>query len=114
MRIHLREMSVFLPGLVAVTLAGSAGCSSTAEGDPEVDTEASWTVAASPAAFPPRMGHLGMVFKDRMWIMAGEGTDGDDRNDVWSSADGKTWTMATAAAAWSPRSLAGGAVFNDK
>ena len=36
------------------------------------------------------------------------------KNDVWSSADGKTWTQVTAKAAWSPRAYHQAAVLGNK
>jgi hypothetical protein len=42
---------------------------------------------------------------------------GDDtslKNDVWSSADGKTWKQETAKAAWSPRAYHQAVTLNDK
>ena len=39
---------------------------------------------------------------------------GIDRNDVWSSTDGKEWKLEFAAAPWSKRSTFYSAVFNDR
>jgi hypothetical protein len=42
---------------------------------------------------------------------------GDDKslkNDVWSSADGKTWKLETANAGWSPRAYQQAVVLNDR
>jgi hypothetical protein len=81
---------------------------------PDAAGTPAWSAVAVTAAFPPRMSHLGLAFHGRIWIMGGEGQDGAERNDVWSSADGRSWTMATAAADWSVRGLAAGVVFQDK
>jgi hypothetical protein len=104
--------------LVAGAIAGTSAlaCSSSSlQMNP--DGGPAWSAVTSQAAFPPRMAHVALSFQDRIWIMGGEGTDGAERNDVWSSADGVTWTMATTPtnlATWSPRGLAAGVVFQDK
>jgi hypothetical protein len=105
--------------LVAVVMVGASvtACSNSmgqANADSGGGGPPAWSAAGVPGAFPPRMSHVGLAFQDRIWIMGGEGADGTERNDVWSSADGVTWTMATNAAAWSARGLGAGVVFQNK
>ena len=45
--------------------------------------------------------HTSVVFDSKIWVMGGY--DGNYRNDVWSSTDGKTWTQVDAAAEWEVR-----------
>jgi N-acetylneuraminic acid mutarotase len=73
-----------------------------------------WAQIAGPIALPPRMAGLALAYNQRIWVMGGENTLGDDTNDVWSSVDSKTWTMATADAGWSARNLLAGAVFANR
>lgn len=80
---------------------------------------AKWTQATPAAAWSPRIAAAAVVFQDRMWILGGTenyyfGDAASLKNDVWSSADGKTWTRATAAAGWSPRAYHQAVVLNDK
>lgn len=49
-----------------------------------------------------RNRHAGIVFNNRVWIMAGTGPDGY-LNDVWSSPNGVDWVLETSAAPWQPR-----------
>ena len=67
-----------------------------------------WDVATENAGWTPRIAAGSVVFKDRMWILGGTenyffGDEKSLRNDVWSSADGKTWELATDSAGWCPR-----------
>ncbi|MFM7149650.1 MAG: galactose oxidase, partial [Gemmataceae bacterium] len=60
------------------------------------------------AEWSPRLASGLVVFKDRMWLLGGTenyyfGDDKSLKNDVWSSADGKTWKRELASAPWSPR-----------
>jgi hypothetical protein len=78
-----------------------------------------WQQAAKAAGWSPRIAAAAIVFQDKMWILGGTenyyfGDDKSLKNDVWSSADGKTWKQATAAAGWSPRAYHQAAVLNDR
>ncbi len=69
---------------------------------------AKWELVTKKAGWGPRIAAGLVVFKDRMWLLGGTenyyfGDDKSLKNDVWSSADGKTWKRETAAAPWSPR-----------
>jgi dihydrofolate reductase len=54
-----------------------------------------WTTATDSAVFSVRSAHTSVVFDDgsgeKMWVIGGT-TDGDYKNEVWSSYDGITWT----------------------
>ncbi len=78
-----------------------------------------WEQATASAGWSPRCAAGAVAYKDRMWILGGMenyffGSDDDLRNDVWSSADGKTWECATDGAPWSPRAFHRAAVFAGK
>eukprot|EP00906_Rhabdomonas_costata_P013551 RCo019443 len=46
--------------------------------------------------FGPRSSHGVVVFRERLWVVSGCYLKGFTyRDDVWSSADGKTWVMET-------------------
>jgi hypothetical protein len=69
---------------------------------------ANWTQVTAQAGWSPRIAAAIVEFKGRMWILGGTENYyfGDARslkNDVWSSADGRTWKLATASAGWAPR-----------
>lgn len=60
-----------------------------------------WTRATANAGWTPRYAHASVVHDNKMWVMGG--SDGQPRNDVWSSPDGTAWTRVAAAADWSAR-----------
>jgi hypothetical protein len=67
-----------------------------------------WKQVAGHAGWSPRLAAAIVEFKGRMWILGGTedyyfGDRHSLKNDVWSSADGRTWTQATANAGWAPR-----------
>jgi hypothetical protein len=69
---------------------------------------ANWNKVTERAGWSPRLAAAIVEFRGRMWILGGTENYyfGDQRslkNDVWSSADGRTWTQATANAGWAPR-----------
>lgn len=49
---------------------------------------------------PVRMYAAGAVLDDQLWIAGGQ-----DADDTWASADGRSWRKATAAAGWGQRWL---------
>lgn len=76
-----------------------------------------WQSSAAP--WTARVGVAAVSFKGRLWIFGGtERYYGDDprslRNDVWSSADGRTWRLETKQAQWSPRAFHQVAVLNER
>ncbi len=78
-----------------------------------------WTAATEHAAWSGRLAAAAVVFRGRMWILGGTenyyfGDEKSLKNDVWSSADGKTWTLETADAGWSPRAYHQAAVLGDR
>jgi hypothetical protein len=69
---------------------------------------ATWKQETEHAGWSPRLAAATVEFKGRIWILGGteDYYFGDRRslkNDVWSSADGRTWQLATANAGWAPR-----------
>ena len=78
-----------------------------------------WDEATADAGWSPRIAAGAVVFKGRMWILGGTenyyfGDESNLKNDVWSSADGKTWRQETANAGWAPRAYHAAAVVNDR
>ena len=78
-----------------------------------------WEEATPQAGWSARLAAAAVVFKGKMWILGGIedyyfGTDASLKNDVWSSADGKTWKQVTAKAPWAPRGYLQAAVLGDK
>lgn len=57
-----------------------------------------------------------VVFKNKMWIVGGDGNQGHYQNDVWNSEDGKTWTHVNKGnpVPWGPRVLHYTVVFKDR
>ena len=65
-----------------------------------------WTHVTDEGPWKNRGCAGSVVFKERMWILAGSiGGGSGHRNDVWSSKDGVNWTEVTPAAPWSRRML---------
>lgn len=69
---------------------------------------ADWRQETAAAGWSPRLAAGLVEFNGRMWILGGIedyyfGTPQNLKNDVWSSADGRTWRRETAAAGWAPR-----------
>ena len=67
-----------------------------------------WKEATPKAGWSPRLAAAIVEFRGRIWILGGTedyyfGDRNSLKNDVWSSADGRSWTRATANAAWAPR-----------
>jgi hypothetical protein len=73
-----------------------------------------WTQVTTNAGFSPRYGHSGIVFDNRMWVIAGLDSSSTDRSDAWYSTDGITWIQATSSAGFSPRVDHSSVVFNNK
>lgn len=69
---------------------------------------AKWERVTEKAGWTPRIAAAAVVFRGRMWILGGTenyyfGNERSLKNDVWSSADGKSWKQETADAGWAPR-----------
>ena len=80
---------------------------------------AKWEQSTDAADWSPRIAAATVEFRGRMWILGGTenyyfGDEKSSKNDVWSSADGKTWKQETAAAEWSPRAYHQAVVLNDR
>lgn len=78
-----------------------------------------WQRVTSAAGWSPRLAAAIANFRGRLWILGGTedyyfGTAASLRNDVWSSADGKTWRCETPQAGWSPRAYHQAVVLNDR
>jgi hypothetical protein len=78
-----------------------------------------WDPATPAADWSPRIASAIVEFKDRLWILGGTenyyfGDQSSLKNDVWSSADGKSWKLETANAPWSPRAYHQAVVLNGK
>jgi hypothetical protein len=78
-----------------------------------------WEQATKHAGWTPRIAAALVDFQGKMWMLGGTenyyfGDEKSLKNDVWSSADGKTWTQATADAGWSPRAYHQAAVLNGR
>lgn len=53
-----------------------------------------WTRVADSTQWRRRLGHTMTAFKDKLWVIAGFGTEGTIA-DVWNSEDGITWNLVT-------------------
>lgn len=75
--------------------------------DSEFDPEADWE-GRHVAGY--------VVYKDRMWIVGGDGNQGHHMFDVWNSLDGASWTNVCKGkpVPWGPRALHHTVVFNDR
>lgn len=78
-----------------------------------------WTQETAAAWWSPRLAAAVVEFRGRMWILGGSENyyfgDADSlKNDVWSSADGRSWELATAQAPWAPRAYHQAVVLNDR
>jgi hypothetical protein len=78
-----------------------------------------WRQETAAAGWSPRLAAGLVEFNGRMWILGGMenyyfGDARNLKNDVWSSADGRTWRRETAAAGWSPRAYHQAAVLNGR
>lgn len=78
-----------------------------------------WKQETPAAGWSPRLASAVVEFKGRIWILGGTenyyfGDEKSLKNDVWSSADGRTWELATNSAPWAPRAYHQAAVLNDR
>ncbi len=53
-----------------------------------------WTQITPDAAFPARSYHSTAAFDGRLWVL--QGNDGENRSDIWASADGRTFVRTDA------------------
>ena len=68
-----------------------------------------WDLVNAHADWPSRHAGGYVVFKDKMWVISGDGN-----KDVWYSEDGKSWTCANSDAPWGARYSPYVAVFKNK
>lgn len=73
-----------------------------------------WEVVNKELPFAPRTDQRFSVFNDRMWVIGGDLSFNELKNDVWSSQDGVTWEEATDDAGFSPRMGHCSVVLKDK
>ena len=66
-----------------------------------------WREDTSNAGWPAREFHQVVAYRGRMYLLGGEVATGqkstENRNDVWSSLDGKNWSLVTDSADWTAR-----------
>ena len=98
--------------------------------DPPKKIPYQWVKVVLPAAFAPRDGAGGLVYKDRMWLLGGWNPNDKKHfpqvcnNEVWNSVDGAEWTLVKpnthlkapfdVATDWEGRHTAGYAVFKER
>ena len=78
-----------------------------------------WDLETPAAGWSPRIAAGLVEFKGKMWVLGGTenyyfGDQSSLKNDVWSSADGKTWKLETDQAPWSARSYFQAVVLDEK
>jgi hypothetical protein len=73
-----------------------------------------WTQETEHASFSARWSHQVVVFKNKIYLIAGEDSSSKVLNDVWSSTDGKSWTQETDQAPFSARRSYQLVVFKNK
>jgi hypothetical protein len=78
-----------------------------------------WRQETAAAGWSPRLAAAIVEFQGKMWLLGGTenyyfGDQASLKNDVWSSADGKTWQLVSEHADWSPRAYHQAAVLNDR
>ena len=100
----------------AISQIPNAGPLTTLESEkPKLTDLYSWeevTKASGSNKWKARSEHTSVMFNSKIWVLGGD--DGNTRNDVWSSPDGKTWTQVNAAADWKARSEHTSVVFKGK
>ena len=72
-----------------------------------------WDNQTLTTAFSTRLGHAGVVFKNKMWILGGR-SENNFLNDVYSSSDGTNWTQESSSTSWSGRYGHSAVVYSDK
>lgn len=62
-----------------------------------------WTQVTETAPWAPRIWHSAVVYRDRLWVIAGLNQEITNLGDVWCSADGAKWTQLESETIWTPR-----------
>lgn len=79
------------------------------------DDGITWSLEVKQAPWSARHDPKVVVFKDKLWMMAGvDQVGGVGQQDVWNSSDGKNWTLALQTAPWAGRRNNGMLVFDNK
>ena len=67
-----------------------------------------WTKVANDAPWEPRGNPKVLVFKNKLWLIGGQG-----RSDIWQSDDGKSWSQIKTEVPWQGRYDYGLAAFDN-
>jgi N-acetylneuraminic acid mutarotase len=80
------------------------------------DDGRNWTELRRSADWAPRAYHNALAYNGRIWLFGGGNYAPvyEQRNDVWSSADGIEWRRETARAEWLPRIFASAVVYRGR
>lgn len=74
-----------------------------------------WTMAKAVVPWSGRGHHTAVVFRDRIWLIGGQNSSGENElSDVWSSSDGEQWVAGTDSAPWGGRSYHASTVHRDR
>jgi hypothetical protein len=73
-----------------------------------------WVQESASAPWSPRAHHGCVVHDGKLWVLGGQGADGEYLADVWYSSNGVDWTLQTEAAPWGSRRRHGVVSFNDE
>ena len=66
------------------------------------------------APFAPRDQHELLVFKDKLWMLAGWIGGGTHANEVWNTEDGKNWNLVNGNTNWGTRTVSSIIAFKGK
>ncbi len=90
---------------------GNSGRQETGEYTTDTGDVFAWEQLSTSTIWSKRSGHATVMFKDKIWVLGGNG------NDVWSSADGKAWKKhdtGKSSDMWDTRYEHSAVVFKDK
>lgn len=73
-----------------------------------------WRQITPAAAFPARMNHQAVVFKDKIWVFGGGNSTSELLRDVWYSSDGMNWVEGTRDGGYPESSGGTSFVFDDR
>lgn len=72
------------------------------------------SLATTTAPFDKRVFHSLSVFKNKIFVIAGNEKEEGNKNDVWSSSDGVNWDLVTIDTGFSPRNLLKSFTYDNK